>query len=200
MFVQVIHGTVSEPARFRAALENAMERLAAEAGASGWLGTTAGVTDGGMSIALACFDTEEHARRETARPGVDQWWGEASKYLADPVGFDDSHDVTTQLGGGPTDAGFVQIMRGRFSDVERTVHVLEDMSPWEVEYRPDIFGGLLAIHGNGTFTEAVYFTSEAAARVGERAEPPEESGAELDRLVHDVTYFDLREPWLFSPR
>jgi hypothetical protein len=50
------------------------------------------------------------------------------------------------------------------------------------------------------FTEAVYFRTEAAARAGERAVPPAEPAAALDVLVQDVTYFDLREPWLFSPQ
>lgn len=53
-----------------------------------------------------------------------------------------------------------------------------------------------------SFTLAAYFTSEQAARAGEREEPPPEA-AELLReqmaLMHDVVYFDLREPWLYSP-
>jgi len=200
MFVQVIQGRVTYTGGLRAALERSMERLGADADASGWLGTTAGVTDDGILITLACFDTAEHARREIARPGPDQWRAEISKHLADPVTVDDSRDVTTQLGGGPVDAGFVQIMRGRFSDVERTIGVLEEMTSWEVDFRPDIVGGLLAIHGDGVFTEAVYFRTEAAARAGERAVPPAEPAAALDVLVQDVTYFDLREPWLFSPQ
>jgi hypothetical protein len=46
----------------------------------------------------------------------------------------------------------------------------------------------------------VYFTSEAAAREGERREPPAGVSSEQDSLVREVTYFDLRQPWLLSPR
>jgi hypothetical protein len=55
---------------------------------------------------------------------------------------------------------------------------------------------------DGAFTRAAYFTSEQAARAGEQEEPPPDA-AELLReemaLMQDVVYFDLREPWLYSP-
>jgi len=69
------------------------------------------------------------------------------------------------------------------------------------QYRPDVLGGSVAWKPDGDFTQTVYFTSEAAAREGERNRPPE-----LQRfmegwqgLVDSLRFFDLREPWLASP-
>ena len=48
---------------------------------------------------------------------------------------------------------------------------------------------------------AVYFTSEAAAREGERKQPPELQ-AQMDELaalsVREPEFFDLNQPWLHS--
>jgi hypothetical protein len=61
----------------------------------------------------------------------------------------------------------------------------------------------MAMHGDDAWTMAIYFTSEADAREGEKKEPPEsirEAMAELDSLaVGETTYIDLKEPWLASP-
>jgi hypothetical protein len=49
----------------------------------------------------------------------------------------------------------------------------------------------------------VYFRSEAAAREGERREPPPELKAQFEEemaLMSDATFFDLTDPWLHSPR
>jgi len=51
---------------------------------------------------------------------------------------------------------------------------------------------------------ALYFTSEAEAREGERKEPPPELKAqmeEMDKLSVGVPeFFDLKDPWLNSPK
>ena len=56
MFVQVITGKTSQPAQVRAALDRWVEQLAP--GATGWLGSTAGVTEDGRLVALARFESE----------------------------------------------------------------------------------------------------------------------------------------------
>ena len=66
MFVQVIQGKVSDAAAVRARMDTWMKELAA--GADGWLGSTAGVTDDGDFVALARFESEEAARRNSDRP------------------------------------------------------------------------------------------------------------------------------------
>jgi hypothetical protein len=51
---------------------------------------------------------------------------------------------------------------------------------------------------------AIYFTSEAEAREGERKEPPPELQAEMEEMgslsVGEPEFFDLKQPWLYSPR
>jgi predicted RNA polymerase sigma factor len=77
VFVQVIQGQVSDAGQVRAALDRWARELAP--GATGWLGSTAGVTQDGRFIALARFESEEAARRNSDRPEQDQWWTETAK-------------------------------------------------------------------------------------------------------------------------
>ncbi len=59
-------------------------------------------------------------------------------------------------------------------------------------------------HEGWGYAVAVYFTSEAAAREGERKEPPPEQKARMEEMnalnVGEPEFFDLKEPWLYSPR
>jgi hypothetical protein len=50
--------------------------------------------------------------------------------------------------------------------------------------------------------QAVYFTSEEEARRYEREHPAESDPemAEVFSLMSDLRYFDLRDPWLESPK
>jgi len=59
------------------------------------------------------------------------------------------------------------------------------------------------LHGDGGFTQTVYFTSEAAAREGERKERPPELKTldqQVSALLGHATFYDLPRPWLHSPR
>ena len=51
---------------------------------------------------------------------------------------------------------------------------------------------------------AIYFTSEADAREGERKELPAELAAQMEEMnqlsVGEPEFFDLTQPWLYSPR
>jgi hypothetical protein len=66
-----------------------------------------------------------------------------------------------------------------------------------------VLGGTVALHGDGGFTQVVYFTSEEAARAGEVSEQTPETqarGAEMASVfTAPPTFFDLRQPWLSSP-
>ncbi len=66
MFVQVITARTSDAAQVRAALDRWNEELAP--GAEGWLGSTSGVTEDGRLVALARFESEEAAQRNSDRP------------------------------------------------------------------------------------------------------------------------------------
>jgi hypothetical protein len=202
MFVQVIQGQVADAEQVRAALDRWARELAP--GATGWLGSTAGVTDDGRFIALARFESEEAARRNSGRPEQDRWWAETARLFTGEATFSDSDDVIVDLVGEPGDAGFVQVMRGHGNDPDRARELMgQDSSAW-ADFRPDILGSVAVLHEGGAYTMAIYFTSEEEAREGERKEPPPELRAqmeELDALSAGVPeFFDLRQPWLYSPR
>jgi len=202
MFVQVIQGQVADAGQVRAALDRWAEELAP--GAEGWLGSTAGVTEDGRFIALARFESEEAARRNSARPEQDQWWTETSKLLTGEASFQDSNEVDVDLAGEPDNAGFVQIMQGRSTDPDRARALMQEDSGKWAEFRPDVVGSVAIGHEGGAFTMAMYFTSEEAAREGERKEPPPELKAqmeEMDKLTAEPPrFYDLKQPWLYSPR
>lgn len=202
MFVQVIQGQVSDPAAVRAAFDRWIQDLAP--GVEGWLGSTAGVTDDGRFIAIARFESEEAARRNSDRPEQDAWWSETAKLFSDEATFTDSTDVTVDVTGDPDDAGFVQVIQGRNSDPARAKELMgQDSTEWAA-FRPDVIGSVVAGNADGTYTMVAYFTSEEEAREGERKEPPPALKAQMDEMsalnVGTPDFFDLREPWLYSPR
>lgn len=202
MFVQVIRGPVSDAGQVHAALDRWAEELAP--GAAGWLGSTAGVTDDGQFVAIARFESEEDARRNSQRPEQDQWWSETSKlFTAEPT-FRDSTNVVVDVVGKPDDAGFVQVMQGQGSDPERARELMADDSPAWADFRPDILGSVGVEHDGGAWTMVLYFTSEEDAREGEKKEPPPELKALMDEMnslaVGMPEFHDVRQPWLYSPR
>jgi hypothetical protein len=201
VFVQVIQGNVSNPEPVRAALDRWVRELSP--GADGWLGMTAGATENGRFIALARFENEELARRNSNRPEQDQWWSETSKLFTGEATFRDSTDVTVDLQGDPDDAGFVQIIQGRSSDPERAKELASQDSGQWAEYRPDIIGSMAVGHEGGAYTIAIYFTSEEEARIGERKEPPPEIAAQMAEMqkleIGEPEFFDIKDPWLYSP-
>jgi hypothetical protein len=202
VFVQVVQGQVADAGQVRDALERWAKELAP--GATGWLGTTAGVTEDGRFIALARFESEEAARRNSDRPEQDQWWTETSKLFTGEAAFRDSGDVTVDVTGDPDDAGFVQVMRGQGRDPGRARELMEQDSAEWAAFRPEIIGSVAVGHEGGAYTMALYFTSEEAAREGERKEPPAHLRAqmeEMDKLSVGVPeFFDLKQPWLYSSK
>jgi hypothetical protein len=202
MFVQVIQGQVSDAGQARAALDRWFQEVAP--GAIGWLGSTAGVTEDGRFVALARFESEEAARRNSDRPEQDQWWTETAKLFTGEATFKDSSDVTVDITGEPDNAGFVQVIQGRGSDPDRARELMgQDSSEWAA-FRPDIIGSVGVGHDGGAYTMALYFTSEEAAREGERKEPPPHLQAQMEEMgklsIGVPEFFDLKQPWLYSPR
>jgi hypothetical protein len=203
VFVQVFQGQVSDASQVRDAAEDWMQRLAP--GAEGWLGSTMGVTENGMLVAVARFESAEAARRNSGRAQQGEWWSGVEKLFPQGAVFHDCSQVELAGRGGSDEAGFVQVMQGRSADIAR---LRETMSRLERDYpdvRPDLIGYLTAVHDgeDGAFTNVLYFTSEEEARAGERAELPAGAAETLQEgmnLMQDVRYYDLREPWLYSPR
>jgi hypothetical protein len=201
MFVQVIRGQVTGPEQVHAALDRWSEQLAA--GALGWLGSTAGVTGDGRFVALARFESQEAARRNSDRPEQGQWWAETSKLFTGEVTFRDSSDVTVDVHGDPGKAGFVQVMQGRASEMERARELMAQNPDEWAAFRPDVIGSVAVGHEGGAYTLAMYFTSEQAAREGERKEPPPQLKAQMEEMnrlsIGEPEFLDLRQPWLYSP-
>jgi hypothetical protein len=188
MFVQVIQGRVQDAAALRAAIDEWSQQVAP--GATGWLGSTGGVTDDGRAIALVRFESEQAARDNSARPAQDEWWAQTSRLFDGEPTFTESSDVTVDVVGDPDHAGFVQVMKGRGNNPERARELMaQDSDAWAA-FRPEILGSLGVSHPDGAYTMALYFTSEAAAREGESKELPENLKTE---------FFDLLDPWLHAP-
>jgi len=201
MFVQVIQSRTSQPE----ALAEAFDRWKADLspGATGWLGSTGGVTEDGRFIAVARFESEEAASANSARPEQDAWWAATAKLLEGEATFRNSTDVDVDVQGDPDQAGFVQVMQGRGSDPERARQLMaQDADKW-AEFRPDVIGSVVIGHDEGAYTMVMYFTSEAEAREGERKEPPPELRAQMEEMnrlnIGEPAFFDLKQPILSSP-
>ena len=202
MFAQVIQGKTSNPEALDAALNRWFQDLAP--GATGWLGSTSGVTEDGRAIAVVRFETEEDALRNSNRPEQDQWWSETAKLFDGEATFRDSNDVTVDLQGDPDQAGFVQVMQGRTSDPERVRQVMDQDPEKFAAFRPDVLGSVAIGHEGGGYTTVIYFTSEAEAREGERKEPPPEIQAQMEEMsklsIGETEFFDLKRPTMLSPK
>ena len=201
MFVQVIRGRTSQPEALVAAFDRWKADLSS--GATGWLGSTGGVTEDGRVIVVARFESEEAAMANSARPEQDAWWAETARILDGEATFQNSTEVDVDVQGDPDQAGFVQIMQGRGSDPERAKQLMaQDADKW-AEFRPDVIGSVVIGHDEGAYTMVMYFTSEAEAREGERKELPPELRAQMEEMnklsVGEPEFFDLKQPMLSSP-
>ena len=198
MFVQVIEGRVADREGLRRQMDRWMSDL--RPGATGFLGSTGGVTDGGDAIAFARFESAAAARANSERPEQGAWWAETEKCYAGEVRFTDSEDVETFLAGGSNDAGFVQIMKGSGIDRDQIHAMDEGFEKHAASFRPDIIGVLRVWTGPDSYIEVAYFTSEAEAREGETKEPPAELAEQMgqfEELMANIEFLDLRDPWIY---
>ena len=199
MFIQVISGTTTDREGLLRQAERWEEEL--RPGAAGFLGSTGGVTDDGRFILAARFESEDAARRNSVRDEQGAWWAETEKYL-DDVAFHDGTEVLTTLGGGSNGAGFVQVMRGRVLDHDKAAQLIARMGEFEAimrQHRPEFLGDVTILHADGTYTDIIYFTSEAEAREGETKPMPAEGLEMFEEFMATMPvneYLDLKEPWL----
>ena len=201
MFGQVIQGNTADPAGVRDAMERWAQDLSP--GAEGWLGTAAGVTQDGTFIAVARFDSQGAARANSDRPEQDQWWAETSRLLDGEVTVRDGVRTEAYRAGDPDQAGFVQVVQGRVSDLDRARGSLHALQEALKVHLPCLLGSVTIEYDAGRFTRALYFSTEEQARAGELNMPPElrrrdDEAREL--LVGPIDFLDLREPWLYAAR
>lgn len=201
MFVQVIEGRVRDADAVDAAMRRWVDDVMP--GAVGFLGSTVGLSDQGVLVAMARFESADAAAQNAARPEQDAWWKELEPAFDGAPSFAESSDVQTFFEGGSDEAQFVQFMKGRVDD--RQAFVDEEQALLEVLHRkrPEVLGGVRAWFDDGRFVEANYFTNEQEARDGERKF---DTDAELQGVMqrwqdvtHDLEFFDVRSPWLTSP-
>ena len=194
MFIQIIQGTVIDAD----ALQRSVARWRTELkpGAHGYLGSTGGVTADGRGITMVRFESEADAQANSDRAEQGAWWNEASKAFGDDVTFHNCTEVESLFGGGNNSAGFVQVLQGRTNDqaqMRATGRAIQD----ELHaLRPEILGVVVAFHGDGGFTQAIYFSSEDAARAGEKAMGNDSELSQRLRatIEGDLTFFDLKQP------
>lgn len=195
MFVQVIQGKIADAEGMRRQAERWQEEL--RPGATGYLGSTAGIADDGTFVAFVRFASAEDAQRNSERPEQGAWWAETAKCFDGEASFLQGDDVETLLEGGSNQAGFVQIMQGTVTDRDVAAAMEQEFLPRLQAMRPDVIGSVRLWTGS-QFTDAIYFTSESEARKGEQA-MGQEAGTELERwaeVIKDVSFIDLRDPWL----
>lgn len=198
MFIQVIQGKCSRQEEMRELGDRWLREVAP--GAIGFLGGTYGFTDDGEMVAVVRFESPEAAMANSRRPEQQAFWSEMEGLYDGPVEFHDAERVVLMMDGGSNDAGFVQVIRGRIDDPDALESGMREMETMLHEARPEIIGATFAIEPDGTFTETVSFTDEAAAREGEAKAVPA-SGQVHDMMksfwegVHELEYRDLHTPW-----
>ena len=194
MFVQVIQGSAKDATGMREQWKRWQQEL--DASVDGYLGATAGVADDGTFVAMVRFESEAAARRNAAGDVQRAWWRRAREHLDDVV-VQGSTRTDIWNRGGSDHAGFVQIRQGVSSDPARLRDLYVNQQPVRMgPFRPEVLGGLFAWHGDNRFTLSAYFTSEHEARSGENLHEFASFFADIDAVMQDLTYVDLREPWL----
>ena len=97
MFIQVMQGHTSDATGLRTRLDEWVEEHSEAA--TGWLGTTAGVTADGEFVALVRFEDESSARRNSERAEQGEWWQETERLFDGSVTFHDYAHTDLLLGG-----------------------------------------------------------------------------------------------------
>jgi len=193
MFIQVIQGKLKDAALFERQIDSWRRDI--KPGAKGYLGSTSGTTADGRSITLARFESEAAAKANSERPEQGRWWNETAKAIDGDPTFYDCREVDTMFGGGSNDAGFVQVIQARAKNQEQMRSRSADMEGRLRERRPDILGMVIAWHGDGGYTQAVYFASEAEARRGEKETEQDQLRKEFMSMMEtQPTFFDLTRP------
>lgn len=198
MFIQVVRGKVKDAAAIKAAGEQWQAEV--KPGAKGYLGSTSGVAKDGTFVNVARFESEEAFRSNSDRPERSAWWEKTSKIFDGTPTAYNCPDVTTFMGGGSDDAGFVQLMIYKPTDLNTLKELNQKFDPADFA-RPDMIGGTSAVATDGTVIDTNYFTSEAEARAGEKGEMPaemQEMMKEYGEVVGNVEYVDISDPWLYS--
>jgi hypothetical protein len=127
VFAQIIRGKVSNPSAVRPVVNRWMTDLGPTA--TGWLGSTSGITAENEVFVLVRFESAEAAAANSDWPEQGLWWAEMAELFDGEPTFQDSTDVTVETSGNPDDAGFVQVMMGQTSDPARAKELMSQDQP-----------------------------------------------------------------------
>lgn len=194
MFVRVIRARVVAKPLLRNAWDQLGHALAEQ---PGWRCMTAGTGRASDFIGTIEFSDPVTAHAAWSDRSVARWVGELERTL-DSLDITDSEEAEIVLGGAREDARFVQIIEGSTEDKPRWRAINEAMQEVMRTNRPEVLAATV-VWSEDRFLETVYFTSEQDAREGESQEFPggmEGLFNELMDLVRDMSYLDLRSPWL----
>lgn len=183
--VRYVEGTVTDAALARETL-----RLLPDDGPAP-VGGVGGVTDDGRLVALLELPSLAPADAFDEHPS----WQELTAACAGDPSVEVATEVSTFVSAPAAQSGFAQVIRARVTDRPTFEHVLAADAEWLARERPEVLGGMLAWHGADRFTLVVCFTDEASARAGE-ARNSESPGADIDQLMEDVSFDELRDPWV----
>ena len=198
MFVQIIKGNTSDRPGVRR--QNARWSEDLLPGATGFLGSTVGVTDDGTFFAFARFVDDVAAKANSARAEQSAWWAETAKLFDGEPTFFESSDTSLLFDGGSDSARFVQVMEGSVKDRARAeAFETTEMTEQLHAARPDLMGSLRVWLAGGKFIEAAYFTGEDEARKGETSADFSGPQQAYTDLFGEMTFYDLREPLIASP-
>ena len=193
MFVQVIQGKINDPDLLNRQVDRWRKEI--KPGAKGYLGSTAGITADGTSIAVIRFDSEAAARANSERPEQSAWWNETEKAFDGQPTFVESSDIDLLFDGGSDGAGFVQVMIGKAKDPAAFRAWSKEHEGRLKEIRPDLIGGVDVWQPDGRFISTAYFTSEAEARKNEKAmgEDPM-MGEYMSHMDGEMQFLDITSP------
>lgn len=198
VYVQIIEGRAADRTGMERLMQQWMEEL--RPGATGFLGTTAGIAADGRAIAVVRFESADAARANSDRPEQSRWWAEMEKCYDGSVEFTESDDTEQFLAGGSDEAGFVQVMKSDDIDRDAVARLDRVFERHAGSWRPDLIGGLRVWTGASSGYDVSYFTSEADARVGESKPPPQEVAdlfEEFQSMMAATEFIDLEDPWLY---
>lgn len=193
MFVQIIRGKTKDPEGVRA-----LGKKGAAMNSIGLLGVTAGVTDDGRTFAAVRFESPEAAQQNSDLPETGEFAAELASLLDGPPEFFNCPDVQLMQGGGDDSAGFVQVMTYKTNDVPGIKALFNSVEQYTAG-RADFLGAVTAFADDGkTVFDINYFSSEAEAREGEKAEMPAEMQASMEKfgalIDGEIEYLDIVDP------
>ncbi len=97
--------------------------------------------------------------------------------------------------GGSDHAGFVQVIQGRANHPAARRDVGRAMEADLRAMRHDILGGIAAWHGDGEFSQVMYFASEDDARKGESTMQDDPRAGEWASMIDGPpSFLDLLHP------